>query len=549
MTTSAPRSPRPWLLLAAICAVQFVVVLELHPTNFFGWSGDDAVYFSSAKALADGKGYISPALPGSPPATKYPLFYPWLLSWVWRWYPSFPANLTAAAAVNIVFGLAYVVATFLFLRRLKGVSETGALVLSALCAIHPTVLLYIVNLTTDIPFAAVSLAAMILSSKSFNRNSVAAISVLSGLLSGTTLLLRMVGLPIAAGLLLAHILRAGWRRSAGFAAGVLPFLATLCARLILLHPAEPVAFSGSSACQKSWQLTWTYFTTYQGFWNASAIENHALWAYIKTNATFLVYQVGAYFVDLSQVSLSPLVIVLFILILLIAMRGLIRQIQESDWQPVHLALAFYLAPLLIWDWPSMERFLLPFLPIILAGAWIEGARIINTVRGALKAPSNANAWLAAIVCAIFGAMIFTVSAVCWWRATAGLAYVSAQRSALTAEKLAAYRWLREHSARDARIIAYESVSAFLYCDRQGMPPAVLLPSGKYDQEILKSQLSCMLAPARPIGAQFWIVADDDFRFEWKDATVQEREIEKGLEATHTSLFRSPQAHLRIYKLP
>jgi hypothetical protein len=348
---------------------------------------------------------------------------------------------------------------------------------------------------------------------------------------------------------LAHIIRAGSRKSVAFAAGVLPFLAALCAHLILSHPAKPAVFSALSACQKSWQLTWTYFTSYQGFWNASAIENHALWAYIKTNVSFLIYQVGAYFVDLSQVPHSPLIIVLFILILLIAMRGLIRQIQEGHWQPVHLALGFYLAPVLIWDWPSMERFLLPFLPIILAGAWIEGARIGKTVHDALRTPSNANAWLAAIVCAIAGAMIFTVAAVSWWRATAALAGVSAQRSALIADKLAAYRWLQEHSARDARIIAYESASAFLYSDRQGMPPTVLLPSGKYDQQVLESQLSCMLAPAEPIAAHYWIAADDDFRLEWKEATAREREIEKDLEATHRMLFCSPGAHVRIYKLP
>ena len=62
--------------------------------NFF----DDAYYFGSAKALAQGGGYIIPNLPGGPPQTKYPVLYPWLLSWVWRWYPSFPSNILALNA-------------------------------------------------------------------------------------------------------------------------------------------------------------------------------------------------------------------------------------------------------------------------------------------------------------------------------------------------------------------------------------------------------------------------------------------------------------------
>src|SRR6266478_7118364 len=101
-----------WLVLAGICLAHIAGVWRLHPTNYFGLSLDDSIYFSSAKALAEGKGYILPSLPGNPPATKYPILYPWLLSWVWRWDPLFPGNLSAAAALNMGFGALYVVMTF-----------------------------------------------------------------------------------------------------------------------------------------------------------------------------------------------------------------------------------------------------------------------------------------------------------------------------------------------------------------------------------------------------------------------------------------------------
>src|SRR6266478_5991420 len=130
------RNVRTWLILAGICLVQVACVWRLHPTNYFGLSGDDSIYFTSAKALAEGKGYILPSLPGSPPATKYPILYPWLLSWVWRWNPSFPANLSAAAALNTAFGDLYVVMTFLFLRGLKRLSSTAILIVTGFCALH-----------------------------------------------------------------------------------------------------------------------------------------------------------------------------------------------------------------------------------------------------------------------------------------------------------------------------------------------------------------------------------------------------------------------------
>src|SRR5580700_9037131 len=111
MTDASDRRALPWLGLAFILILYLISILRLHPTNFFGLTQDDTVYFSSAQALAAGRGYILPSIPGTPPATKYPILYPWILSWVWHWNPSFPANLTDAIAVTIVFGIAFVTIT------------------------------------------------------------------------------------------------------------------------------------------------------------------------------------------------------------------------------------------------------------------------------------------------------------------------------------------------------------------------------------------------------------------------------------------------------
>ena len=106
-------------------------MISLHPTNYFGLFEDDSIYFSSAKALAQGQGYVLPSLPGTPPATKYPILYPLILSLVWRWNLSFPQNLSAAVGITVAFGLAYITAGFFFLRRLRVFSDFEVVVLTA----------------------------------------------------------------------------------------------------------------------------------------------------------------------------------------------------------------------------------------------------------------------------------------------------------------------------------------------------------------------------------------------------------------------------------
>src|SRR5580658_1709848 len=155
------RRALPWVILAGILVVYVGSILRMHPENFFGMTQDDTIYFSSAKALADGRGYILPSIPGTPPATKYPVLYPWILSWVWRLNPSFPANLSDAIRITIAFGAIFVALTFYFLSSLKGLSDPEALLLTAVCALHPVVLGYSGGVLTDIPFSAVALATMV----------------------------------------------------------------------------------------------------------------------------------------------------------------------------------------------------------------------------------------------------------------------------------------------------------------------------------------------------------------------------------------------------
>src|SRR5260370_12451951 len=226
----------PWIALSAIVLSYLCLVIRLHPTNFFGLSQDDTLYFSSAKAIAEGHGYILPSVPGTSAATKYPILYPWILSWVWRWNPSFPANLSSAVALNLVFGVAYLLATFAFLRRLPGFSDVVALLLTAVCALNPRVLSISANLLSDIPFAALALAACVVARRATARESGLGAMIACGLLSGLSILMRTMGIPFAAGVYVVRTYGRGLGGCRAFPACVVPVVVTLFLRVPLFCP-------------------------------------------------------------------------------------------------------------------------------------------------------------------------------------------------------------------------------------------------------------------------------------------------------------------------
>jgi hypothetical protein len=264
---------------------------------------------------------------------------------------------------------------------------------------------------------------------------------------------------------------------------------------------------------------------------------------------FLVYQLGAYFIDLRQIGVSPLTIIVLALVCLTVIRGLVRQIQTGGWHPVHFALAIYLIPVLIWDFPSPERFLVPFLTLFAAAIWIEARHLTDQMRISFRKSTPSQAWVSAVLCTGGVALVLYVAGVSWRQGFRAVADLSRYRAILLSDKREAYQWLRENTPPDARVIAYEQATMFLYTARQGMSPTTLSPGGKIDKQLLDAQLTCLLATAEPIGAGYWLVSEDDFKNEWETAMIQERSRSSELEKSHQQLFRSSQGRVRVYAMP
>jgi len=99
----------------ALFPVLLLLYLACSGNYHVGHTGDDVMYLSTGRALAQGLGYVDLHFPDHPPHLKYPPGYPLLLAvgeWLW------PGSLTAARCLNLGVTLATVAVVWLALAEL-----------------------------------------------------------------------------------------------------------------------------------------------------------------------------------------------------------------------------------------------------------------------------------------------------------------------------------------------------------------------------------------------------------------------------------------------
>jgi len=214
-----------WPILLGVFV--FTLALWAQTSAMVGVFFDDGIYVQLAKSLAEGTGYRSMHLPDAPVAVHYPPVYPFLLSLLWRLWPSFPANVTLFELFDAAsLGLA---ATFIGLhaRRIELPSflSAGALVLAFMA--FPLLTLVGVRFSEPV-FLALAAGALLASDTDDDSVRTA---VLAGALAGVATLTRSIGITVVGGVVLGMWL-SGRRRSAvlsGFTAAVfvIPWLVFL----------------------------------------------------------------------------------------------------------------------------------------------------------------------------------------------------------------------------------------------------------------------------------------------------------------------------------
>jgi hypothetical protein len=209
------------IALAALTVIAGAAVIT------FGVCGvyhDDAVYVSTAKALAEGRGYRLINLPAAPLQTRYPILYPAGLAIIWRSWPAFPANLAVLQSVSVVMSAASIALGYLYARRVQRSPRLIAAFGLALCATAPTFAYFSTQTLSEIPFALTLIVVLWIVAAELGRSpSTRRRDIVVGLAIAVPALIRLVGLAIV-----LPTLWTLWRRNrriAGYAVGTLVALA------------------------------------------------------------------------------------------------------------------------------------------------------------------------------------------------------------------------------------------------------------------------------------------------------------------------------------
>ncbi len=517
---------------------------------WFGYYHDDSLYWSSAKALAQGEGYRMPSVPGEPPQTKYPVFYPWLLSWVWRLQPDFPGNLQWAWALSALSGVGFLTAGFALVRQL-GAGPKESVALTALCALHPVLLHVSGLLLSDVPFMALALGAVVMAQAALTRRQEGR-GGFAGFWAGAIALAvlalwtRSIGIAVIAGVVVAAVLRRAYRAAALFGA-----LCSLPVVAALWRAGQtPGRLSGAAVAASGLDQTLLFYTSYLGFWRLSVPDWPTFSAMFSRNLVELLKTpaVECFFLPAGGFA-SPLLQISAVALSFGIVSGVVGRARRRGWHPVHFVLVFYSGVVLLWNYTLMDRFMLLFLPLFAAGVWHEARRIaaraVQLFREA--APWGERAAAALLVCLLAG-----LTAQAAWRAgwTIPQAYASAleKRQALNAEKRRAYAWIEQHAAPSDRFIADEDASLYLHTGRQGLRPMAFSTAAFYrqDQRLLDQDLARMSDTARGLRARYWLVASDDYHLESAEEWIRAR-TEQLLEPL-VPAYSGPDGEIKIYDI-
>lgn len=423
---------------------------------------DDGIYLATAKALAEGEGYRVLSIPGAPPQTKYPVLFPWLLSLVWRWQPSFPANLPWLRLVPLAGTVMWLILSWPLLRRLgASLRESTAIVL--VTAASPWVAFLSTTLMSESVFAAILTGSLLVMTRIHQEQGTHIDGLIAGGLAGLAVLTRTAGLaPACAGLLVLALSRR-WRLSAlylvGMAVLVLPWFAWVSR--------QDVGAGVDTYYSATNYGSWNIIANFEWPEKLDVLRLNVFGGAVALGQIWNVFVPGLY---------------LTVLVAVVCVMSLGRGLWLARSQPAALLTAAYCAIHAAWVWPPL-RFAVPVVPLLLWFGFlgIDRSRRIGCV----------------VALALLGVGIFQLSVVTAQARDKGVVWPAETDVDAWQETSRLLSWISEETPGDAVLTGNLDPMYYLFTGRKAVRAFDINPFLLY--------YNVAGAPANPLGTS------EDFR--------------------------------------
>jgi hypothetical protein len=428
---------RAALALGGVFLVSAYAIAMFAPAT--GIFHDDGIYIVTARALAEGEGYRIISLPESPPQTKYPILFPWLLSLVWRLAPSFPDNLLLLRTVPVASTVAWLWLSWRLLLTC-GAPRAAATAVVALTAASPWVVFLGTALLSETLFAALLTGSLLLLAKVREESPRAGyVCALAGLLAGACFLTRTAGIAVVfGGFAWLFVNR---RRAGAIAFGV--------AAAALVFPWIGWVLSNAGADADSYYSAANYRS-----WN---VVFHYAWpeklAVVAKNGVYSIFAP----VGLWGINVSAWLVIPFALLAACVCRG----IWLTRMHPVTWCVIAYMGIIMLWVWPPM-RFLVPLLPVLLWHVSVAIRRVPAVTTAVV---------VMALIATSFATLVETVA----HARTKGLVWARAESAEDWYRLSALLDWIRRETPPNAVLTGNLDPAYFLYTGRKAVRAFVADP--------------------------------------------------------------------------
>lgn len=502
------------IILAALLAPSTWLFWQARQAPQLGAFQDDSLYLAAAKSLANGSGYRILSLPGQPWQTKYPPFYPALLSLIWKVSPHFPDNLTLAVVLQWLLWIIFLAIVGLFIYSLRPLTAVTKRVVLVFVCVAPAFVYLSLQIMPETLFASLILGTLLLVGSSCQPKP--HIAFAAGLTASAAYLTKTSALP----LLIAVPIALCWRR--GYAAA-LSFTAPVAIAVL-----GWTAWSGSHREATS-DLNLLYYTDYLGFYTHTVsisdlpnmAANNAFRFLRAAGRTFFFTAEDGQFLSLLLVAAGAFSIL-----------ATISLLKRIDSPALWLFTGLYTCQLLCWNYLPNERFMLPLLPLIAAGMFSLVCDFQPRSRKAVYASG-------ALVITIIGLSV---------AATASYIPAFLQGRQATRDRLAGtFRWIATSLPSDAQLVAYPDVDLYLFTDRRACR-IVPLPRDYYrgERALAEARLLNLTTFARTHGTAhlLWDAADYTGDGILGDAATREALLKRNWDLTLEHL----QGETRVYRM-